>query len=507
VATGEMILLDIVEDDLDDGRSVFSSTSGRSPVTPPSIDFSGTTAGFHKISDHYFEFSHDMWRSNVLKTMLKVRKIELHRQIAQTMEMDKGTMIRRSDISRLLTLYYHWKSCGDFRKSAPLALTVGTRLNEWDLHIQSRDLYKDTLDLCYESVDPVDDKYRYSDDDDWVEVTSDPDILDLILRLHVRIAESHRILGEVSFAVESFQDAYQIFHSSSKASQSNIIPILAGLCSAKLEKDPEDASTLLRLIHEFTTIAQTKDNPIHILRALSLEAAFFAQQGKIKRALTHQQELQKVYDIQQHSDKMVKIYGKDYALECLSQSVLWYSLAGELERASWQADFVIRQHLPHQDPKDIDSILALILPALLTYKSTGRAIEADYVMKRYVINAFHNLEKDDRTSYWVEMFNPICYLLEIVKMQDARRFDSDLLDKLEDWVLEIKNSYFSPTHLRLGHTIMGEMCYRLGTMKNKGDPLRVMLLAKSKLFLTPIARDTHAEPFLAHSAFQLLRGL
>lgn len=287
-------------------------------------------------------------------------------------------------------------------------------------------------------------------------------------------------------------------------SSKNEIPILAGLCTLQLEMDPENAETLSSLIQEFLVVARSKDNPIHLLRALSLEAAFFAQQGDIERALKGQQELGKVYKIQQHSEEMVKLYGKDYALECLSQSIFWYSLAGDLDNASRQSDFVIRQHLPHQDPKDIDSIMALILPAVLTLKATGRAKEADYIMKKHVINAFHQLQC---TSYWVEMFNPICYLLEIVKMEDDQQFDEKLLDALEDWVLQITNNYYTATHLRLGHTIMGEICYRLGRLKQKGDPLKTLLFAKSKLFLTPIARDKHAEPFLAHSAFQLLRAL
>jgi hypothetical protein len=118
--------------------------------------------------------------------------------------------------------------------------------------------------------------------------------------------------------------------------------------------------------------------------------------------------------------EMVKLYGKDYALECLSQSILWYSLAGDLDNASRQSYFFIRQHLPHQDPKDIDSMIALIRPAVLTLKATGRAKEADYIMKKHVINAFHQLRC---TSYWVEMCNPTCYAIEILKMEDDQQSD------------------------------------------------------------------------------------
>ena len=126
-------------------------------------------------------------------------------------------------------------------------------------------------------------------------------------------------------------------------------------------------------------------------------------------------------------------------------------------------------------------------------------------MKKHVINAYHSLEEP--ASYWVEMFNPICYLLEVAKMEDEEQFDFGLLDELEKWVMNNKNSYYSSTHHRLGHTIMGEICYRLGRLKKIEDPMRGILFAKSKLFLNPIARDAHAEPFLAHSAFLLLKVL
>jgi hypothetical protein len=71
-------------------------------------------------------------------------------------------MIRRNDIARLLTLFDHWKCCSSFLKAAPLALTVGSRLNEWDLQAQSTDLYQDTLEICYDSVEPVDERFRAS---------------------------------------------------------------------------------------------------------------------------------------------------------------------------------------------------------------------------------------------------------------------------------------------------------------------------------------------------------
>jgi hypothetical protein len=78
--------------------------------------------------------------------------------------------------------------------------------------------------------------------------------------------------------------------------------------------DPEETETLSSLLQEFLIVARSKDNPIHLLRALSLEAAFFAQQGDIERALKGQQELEQIYKIQQHSEEW---------LSCIVKTMLW----------------------------------------------------------------------------------------------------------------------------------------------------------------------------------------
>jgi hypothetical protein len=46
--------------------------------------------------------------------------------------------------------------------------------------------------------------------DDWVEVSSEPDVLDFIIRLHIRIAENQRSMGDLDRAAVSFRDAYKV---------------------------------------------------------------------------------------------------------------------------------------------------------------------------------------------------------------------------------------------------------------------------------------------------------
>lgn len=163
IATTEMILVEVWDEDEDSKSALSSSTKGSASGFGSSIEFSNTLAGVNIVGDRYFEFSHDMWMSNVLNTMLKERKVELHRRIAETMEKEQVFILKRNDIGRLLTLFDHWKLCGDFRKAAPLALIVGTRLNEWDLTSQSLELYQDAYGMCFDSVEPTDNSHVRSD--------------------------------------------------------------------------------------------------------------------------------------------------------------------------------------------------------------------------------------------------------------------------------------------------------------------------------------------------------
>jgi len=163
-AVEEIILVERFEDEeesisLESGSdSTGCDSDSRSGIHEQDRRESKASTGFDldDIDDRFFEFSHAMWRQKVLTTMLKERKIELHRLIAEAMEKDQVHILEQCDISRLLTLFDHWKACGDFCKSAPLALAVGSRLEEWDLAMQSLDLYRDALEMSFESVEAVD---------------------------------------------------------------------------------------------------------------------------------------------------------------------------------------------------------------------------------------------------------------------------------------------------------------------------------------------------------------
>ena len=202
----------------------------------------------------------------MLSTMLKGRKIELHRRIAEALEKDQGIILEQSDIARLLTLFDHWKESNMFCKAAPLALAVGTRLNEWDLSTQSLELYKDALEMAFGIIEQIEDLHErrarklsvdiecsdvsvhcmaspsHSESaaytDEWAKVSAEPEVLDLIVRLHIRIAEAYRLIGDLALCIETFQDAYAVSFNCCHTSDHLSLAVLT-LPNWKLGLDPE----------------------------------------------------------------------------------------------------------------------------------------------------------------------------------------------------------------------------------------------------------------------------
>lgn len=285
-----------------------------------------------------------------------------------------------------------------------------------------------------------------------------------------------------------------------------LIPVLSGLLSTDFEREEQHEQEIPgheSLLEMFVRVAQIEGDPIHLARALAMKSSYYADHGYFERALEDFYSLRSFYNAQEHSHFLRGQYGKDYAMEVFSQSILWLFLSGKESEAVDQGFFILKNHLPLQDPRDVNTITSLLLPSVLVLKFVGRGEDAHYIFCRYVVNAYHDFAPTQ--TYWVEIFNPLVYLLDIVKMEEADESNELVLEAILDWVLNDSNSYFSPHHLRLGHTLMGEMCYRLAQMKDADDPMRKALLQKARLFLTPIARDVTSEPFLAHSALAFLR--
>lgn len=498
-AVDEMILIEQVEHEENETLSMKSGSSGI-------LDSETAARAGDRLTacERFFQFSHAMWRKNVLSTMLKERKTQIHRLVAESMEREQELILGESDISRLLTLFDHWKACGDFRKVAPLALAVGARLEEWDLSAQSLELYEDALQMAFGGVEATDNE---TDRSEWVQVKAKPVVLDLILRLHVCIGLCHQKLGDEQESIYYFEDALSIIKSASKLSgisKTLRMPMISSLCVLKLEQDSQhtDRADLGRLIGEFV---QEADSPIHIGRSLVLKAFYHAKFGDFQQALETTTQLSKNYDVAANTEDMIAEYGRDYAMFCFSESVQWFYLLGMPEEAEKRSCMVVEQYISLVDPYDTDYMMQLLFPVFQVLNLLDRPEDADELLKKYIINPFHDYNV--QSDFWAPLFNPLAYLLEISIMERSGSRDDAVLEDLEEWVLDDSHGDYDIELKQKAYTIMGELCWRLVKFKAKGDSTRAVLVKKARELLVPVAHEDHDEHFQKKTAQALLDSL
>jgi class 3 adenylate cyclase/tetratricopeptide (TPR) repeat protein len=504
-AVDELILIEDIEGEEDDDMSLWS-------VDESMADQSKAT--WNTTDDRFFQFSHAMWRKSVLDAMLKEQKIHLHQLIAEAMETEQVVIMESSDIGRLLTLFDHWKSCGKFSKAAPLALAVGLRLEEWDLSAQSLDVYQDVLEMCYESADRADEEQEAPQDgnDLWVHASAPTTTLEFILRLYIRIAKCHAHLGEQEQCKTTFEDAYRIISTSTEATRFNgelLLLVLSGLCSISIQSshfDDESISEQKELLNKFIAEAKRHERVFHLCRALAMEASFYARLGQFKDALVSTEMLLAIYDVEDHSAAIREDYGKDYAAQALADSTEWLCLVDEKREALARADYVIETLLPHFDPRQVDAIMELTFPVVMVMKALDRSVAAEATLFNNVINPYH--DSWGSASFWVKFFNPFAYLMEIIKMEAAGKYDMGTLTAIENWALEAESSIFASGLQRRGNRIVGEICARLSRLKLARGEDAEALLERGRLLLARVVFACDADKsdsFLISQARELYR--
>lgn len=106
-------------------------------------------------------------------------------------------------------------------------------------------------------------------------------------------------------------------------------------------------------------------------------------------------------------------------------------------------------------------MMNVVLPIIQVFSLLDRAKDADCILKKYIIKPYQ--DNQFPSELWAPLFNPLAYLLEIIIMNEANECDDLFLEDIEEWVLDEANSKFDAELERKAHTILGEICWRLGS--------------------------------------------
>jgi hypothetical protein len=160
----------------------------------------------HNIS---YRFTHDVWRSNILRLTLDEFKRDVHSLIAQSMETVVDLQLS-NDYRVLTKLFSHWKESGSARKASLLALKTGRSLEDIGLAHQSVLLYTEALDMWRATVND-----GYIEDNlggvstqfvEQIDVTD----LECLISLHVALGRCFSLILDPIASTNSFQTALNV---------------------------------------------------------------------------------------------------------------------------------------------------------------------------------------------------------------------------------------------------------------------------------------------------------
>lgn len=214
-------------------------------------------------------------------------------------------------------------------------------------------------------------------------------------------------------------------------------------------------------------VCETKQHgdPVHLSRALAMQAEMFNRLADFRAALESVSEIFTVYDASKHSAAVCHAYGSDRVAQAISLSSLWHEELGNSSESRQVAEFVIDDLLPKMDRKNVHNSLCLLFPILWVLKEDGRALQAREVFYSSVVQPFFEFFGEKGTTPCLVMFEPILKHLDLCVGVDPKctRFHECLTWALHRDNLRfdaVANAYAGVTG-RLMDAVSAETCYFL----------------------------------------------
>ena len=301
----------------------------------------------------------------------------------------------------------------------------------------------------------------------------------------------------IQFSTTSFL-LFQIvskFSISGLLNRSITLSVISGLCLALSWKQVSCAKQLSfenELVKRCGEESRLDGNPVHICRALALEASYFSRNMDFKKALNTQQQLEGIYSFDLHSYEICTEYEYDFAAQSYSESALWLCIVGNKGKAEDQINYVIQHHLPKIDPKDVDTMMSLVFPLLIALKELHMAEHAMDVLQKFVASRCH--EFGCSLNRWLSLYKPTLYLLQIARMDETHKSSNGGFKNIELWILNEGISSLSPAMQADGFIILGEICWRLLKRKYADNETAAKLAVMGAELLDSALQEKRANP-------------
>jgi len=421
-----------------------------------------------KVENREFFFTHSVWRSVVLKMMLRIRQAVIHRYIALVLEGKQ--QVSASDYIQKMKLFQHWKASSDTSKAATLALSIGESLEDLGMSEDGSRVFEEALSMWEEDdVEGAVEAVKGFT----LEALESIDALDLdfIIRLKCGIGRCAAKMDDATLCVTAYCSALRILQicpsADDLADRSVVFPVFSGLflCirMGTIEQD-SDLSYEQLLVRSFMHETRVRGDEIHYIRALAMQGELCAKMGRYDQAFEAHRELEQVYDPGRHSRKLCKIYVTDCAAASFSRSAIWHLQECYGMRAIETCQIVLSDIIPKMEPSNVYNTTRLIYPILWVMQDLGKAAEARVAFEEHVVEKFklYHGEGITTVSNW-PLYASILMVLDLASHRSEEKIERE--DEYKAWAMNIKNLQFgSISNISMAHfgrapdSISAEIC-------------------------------------------------
>jgi hypothetical protein len=198
-------------------------------------------------------------------------------------------------------------------------------------------------------------------------------------------------------------------------------------------KEHEDPSYELNLVKRFVTETERHGDPIHLSRALAMEADAHAKLNRFELALKSIARLRKIYQPEQHTRLICHAYGSDRVAQCISLSCMWQTELGQHRDALSTCDYVLHTLMPIMEPSFVHNSFVILLPVIWILKDNGMARKAREVFSKHVVEAFHTYIQEGATTPCQNLIGPIRMILDLDEKN--HNLDEETFHQYLDWAL------------------------------------------------------------------------
>lgn len=153
IAVNERIIEEVYE-----GGEINEEEPTYDDIIPEDEIFYGAiTEKSNQLGNVSYRFLHDIWRESILKLMLVSHKQDLHRIIAESLDLAMTSKGNECDYHSMIKLFGHRKESGNISKTISLALKIGRSFMNTGMSAQALTIFDEGLDfLCTKNEEESD---------------------------------------------------------------------------------------------------------------------------------------------------------------------------------------------------------------------------------------------------------------------------------------------------------------------------------------------------------------